>query len=119
MSGPGHAHTGRRDLSRSDAGGGTRLSDGGGERCPRPGFADANRVAAPGGAAAENGILVADQAGGLAAPAVNAKEKSHSCIFSIRRRYTGLVDRGGAQSRRLMRQVPRNRIRLPEGVKAR
>ena len=96
MAGPGHAHAGPRDLSRSDAGGGTSLIDGGGERFPRSGFADANQVAARRGAAAENRILVADQAGGLAAAAVNAKKKSHSCISSIRSRFRDFVDAGAA-----------------------
>src|SRR5580700_5204263 len=96
MSGAGHAHAGPRDLSRSDAGVGTSLSDGGGQRFPRPGFTDANQVAARGGAAAENGILVAHQAGGFATAAVHAEEKSHSCISSIRSRSPGLVDGGAA-----------------------
>ena len=111
MSGAGHANAGPRDLGGSDAGGGTSLTDGGAKRFPRPGFADANQVAARGGAAAENGILVADQAGGLAAAAVNAKEKSHSCISSIRSRYTD-SSIGARRGRRLMRQVPRKRIRV-------
>src|SRR5215469_12877301 len=109
----GGAEAGTVDVGRLEASHGAGLANSGGQGRVGGLFSHANHVASAGAAAAEDGVLVSDQAGCLAAAAVNTEEDSHGVVLprakAFDRRERDLRTRSpGAFAYSTVQALPRN-----------